>query len=213
MEFKQVQFKADDVDAEAGLFRGYASTWDLDSGGDVIVKGAFSKTLAEKRSQVKILWQHKTDTPIGKPLEMREDERGLFVEGKISDTTHGKDAKILLKDGVIDRMSIGFIANSDAVTVKDGIRYIEELELFEFSLVTWPMNDAAVITAVKSLRPKDIERVLREAGLTKSQAAALVNKGLPGLREVDQDQGPTEEELKALSDAIGSFYVNTALRG
>jgi HK97 family phage prohead protease len=213
MDFKAVEFKADEVDKETGIFKGYAATWDLDSGNDVIVKGAFAKSLAEKRNQVKILWQHDAHKPIGAPIEMREDERGLYIEGKISDTSLGKDAQILMKDGVIDRMSIGYIANGEKTTVKDGVRYLEEIELFEFSLVTWPMNDAAVITGVKELKSKEIERVLREAGLTKSQASCVANNGLNGLREADNNESKeTEQLLKELKSSIIQLQITASLK-
>ena len=121
MEYKQVAFKMDEVDDEQGIFKGYASTYDLDRGGDIIVKGAFDKTLATNAAQVKILWQHKQDQPIGRPMVMRTDENGLYVEGKVSDTSLGRDAKTLMKDGVINSMSIGFITK-DADYNCDGVR-------------------------------------------------------------------------------------------
>ena len=205
MEYKQVSFKMDEVDEEQGIFKGYASTYDLDRGGDIIVKGAFDKTLATKASQVKILWQHEQDTPIGKPMLMRTDETGLYVEGKISDTSYGKDAKILMKDGVITSMSIGFIANEVDYN-SDGIRLIKELELIEFSLVTYPMNEKAVITQVKNaLDVRELEHILREAGYSKAQATKMASVSITSLREADEElkQSTALDELKQLMLKIG----------
>ena len=203
MDFKSIQFKAEDVDVSERIFKGYASTYDLDQGGDIIVKGAFAKSLATNASRVKVLWQHKTDVPIGKPMVMREDDRGLYVEAKISDTTTGRDAMTLLRDGVIDSMSIGYIV-SESDYKDDGVRIIKELDLFEFSLVSYPMNEKAVITAVKGLDVREIERVLREAGLSKSQAAKIAAAGVKSLREAG-DEVKLDAELKELQDAIVNF--------
>lgn len=204
MDFKALKFKAD-VDTDKGIFKGYAATWDLDKGNDRIIRGAFAKTLEEKSDQVKILWQHNSHEPIGRPLLMREDEKGLYIEGKISETTKGKDSMILLKDQVINQMSIGYTARD--YEEENGERHLKEIELFEFSLVTWPMNDAAVITGVKELRPKEIERVLREAGLSKSQAACVANNGLKGLREVN-DEDQNDELIQQIKSAANSLTYN-----
>ena len=205
MEYKKVSFKMDEVDAEEGVFKGYASTYDLDKGGDIIVKGAFDKSLSTNSAQVKILWQHKQDTPIGKPMVMRVDERGLYVEGKISDTSRGKDAKTLMRDGVIDSMSIGFIANEVDYN-SDGVRLIKELELIEFSLVTYPMNPKAQITQVKNaLDVRELENILREAGYSKSQAIKMANVSIISLREADNESKNqiALDELKQLMTNIG----------
>ena len=105
MEYKALQFKSDDVNMSSRTFAGYASTWDEDLGGDIISKGAFNKTM-ERKDRIKVLWQH--NEPIGKSLNMGTDSKGLFVEGQISKTRLGDEAIELMKDGVIDQMSIGF---------------------------------------------------------------------------------------------------------
>lgn len=202
MEYKSVAFKAD-IDETERTFTGYASTFDLDLGGDIIERGAFAETLGNKPNKVKILWQHDIRSPIGRPTVMREDEVGLYVEGRISKTTLGNDAMQLLMDGVIDSMSIGFMIPEGAQETRDdGIRYIKQVDLMEFSLVTLPMNQAAVITAVKSLHPKEIERVLREAGLSRSQAKAIATAGVKNLREADEQNVEEAEALAALSASI-----------
>ena len=151
MKLQSMDFKADAVSVKERTFTGYASTWDLDQGGDLIVQGAFAKTLKEAGSRVKVLWQH--HEPIGIPTEMSEDKKGLLVTAKISKTRLGDEALELMSDGVIDRMSIGYrIPEGKSEYNSDGIRVIRELKLMEFSLVTFPMNEAAVITDVKRVR-------------------------------------------------------------
>src|SRR5690554_3992823 len=111
MEHKALQFKAEDVSTESRIISGYASTYDLDQGGDIIVKGAFTKTLETNAARVKVLWQHNGQMPIGKPIKMQEDERGLYVESYIAKTRQGDEALELAKEGIIDAMSIGYMVN------------------------------------------------------------------------------------------------------
>lgn len=152
MEFKSVELKETAIDMSARTIEGYAATWDIDQANDIINKGAFTKTISEgfPAGRVKMLWQH--DQPLGMPSEMFEDDRGLYVKGKISRTQLGDEALELMRDGVVDRMSIGFsIPQNKAGFNDEGIRIISEVKLFEFSPVTFPANEAAHILAVKSL--------------------------------------------------------------
>ena len=172
MEFKSIELKETAIDMSARTIEGYAATWDLDQANDIINKGAFTKTISEgfPAGRVKMLWQH--DAPLGMPSEMFEDDRGLFVKGKISRTQLGDEALELMRDGVVDRMSIGFsIPQNKSGFTDEGVRVISEVKLFEFSPVTFPANEAAHIMAVKSLQeqlfiakskginPKDKKRI------------------------------------------------------
>jgi len=204
MDYKAVQFKADDI--EGRTFSGYASTYDLDQGGDVIMPGAFTKTLAERAGRVKVLWQH--GEPIGKPKSMREDERGLYVEAQISKTRLGDEALELMRDGVIDSMSIGYSVPQGKSRYDDkGSRIIEELTLYEFSAVTFPMNEAAIITGIKSLSYKEIERVLREAGLSRSQAKAIASGGVGNLREAEQNAKQQDQFRETMAALLHEFKL------
>ena len=152
MEYKAHHFKADDVDTSQRIISGYAATWDLDQGGDIIKRGAFKKTLSESANRVKVLWQH--SAPLGKPISMLEDSKGLFVQARISKTRLGDEALELMKDGVVDQMSIGYIIPQGKSSFDGDIRTINEIKLLEFSPVTFPMNEAAMISDVKSLHEK-----------------------------------------------------------
>ncbi len=151
-EQKKLQFKIDNFNEEEGIFSGYGAVFgNIDSGGDIIEPGAFTKTLAEGWERVKILALHNDFwLPIGRPLELREDVNGLFLSAKVSDTSMGRDIKILLKDRVLNELSIGY----DPVVFdydSDGIRHLREVKLWEVSLVTWAMNPEAIITGYKSM--------------------------------------------------------------
>lgn len=153
--FKTIQFKTEAFDEEEGIFSGYGAVFgNIDSGGDIIEHGAFTKTLAKGWERVKILALHNDAIlPIGKPVELREDENGLYLRAKISDTATGRDVKTLIKDGVLSELSIGY---EPVVFEYDGnqVRHLKELELFEVSVVTWAMNEQAVITDYKSMQDR-----------------------------------------------------------
>ena len=185
-EFKKLQFKLDQFDAEEGIFSGYGAIFgNIDSGGDIIEPGAFTKTLAEGWERVKILALHNDCwLPIGRPLELREDTNGLFLSAKVSDTSMGRDIKVLLKDGVLNELSIGYdpvVFDYDA----EGIRHLCELKLWEVSLVTWAMNPEATVTGYKSMQE------------TLDRAAALKD-GL--LRDLKEGRKISNARLKSLKD-------------
>jgi hypothetical protein len=156
-EYKKMQFKVESYSEEEGVFSGYGSVFgNVDSGGDVVEPGAFTKTLAKGWERVKILALHNDCClPIGRPIDIHEDEKGLFLSAKISDTTMGRDIKTLLKDGVLNELSIGYdpvIFDYD----ENGIRHLREVELWEVSPVIWAMNQEATITDYKSADQKRV---------------------------------------------------------
>ena len=151
MFYKSVGFQLEDLKArgdDGWTFTGYASTFgNIDEGGDVVLPGAFAYTL--KHRTPKLLWQHDTSEPLGRVLSLREDNQGLVGDFLISRTTRGRDAYILLKDGALDSMSIGYVPDDQEFS-DDGIRKLKSVHLYEISLVTIPMNEEALITAVKA---------------------------------------------------------------
>jgi hypothetical protein len=171
------ELKAVDDDEE-GRFEGYASIFgNKDLGGDVVQEGAFRKSLGRRKpKQVKMLMQHKTDMPIGVYDKIKEDENGLKVEGRLAlGTQLGKEAYELLKMGALDGLSIGYKADpkKQVYDERKRKRYLKEVDLMEISLVTFPMNPKAQITAVKACDRtiRDWEKFLRdEGGLSRSQS-------------------------------------------
>lgn len=200
---------------EDGTFSGYGSVFDVeDSYGDVVEPGAFKGTLDAWRTKGKLpsmLWQHRFDEPIGTYTQMQEDDHGLYVEGKllIDGDPLAKRAYAHMKAGSISGLSIGYMiprggAEWDAKTETYRLRH---LDLWEVSLVTFPANEAAQVDAVKSAleTPKEFERFLREAGLSRDQAKALMAKGYKALDQREADEG-LSESLKSLTKQIERIY-------
>jgi HK97 family phage prohead protease len=182
-QIKAVEFKSSDVSDRT--FRGYASTWDEDRHGDVIHMGAFKKTIQERGSRIKVLFNH--NEPIGVPVSMHEDSKGLFVEAKISKTRLGDEVLELMRDGVIDQMSIGFSIPQGKSTFDDkGIRHIHEVKLYEFSPVTFPANESAIITGVKSLT--DMVQIAQSKGIDTKELKAALAEMLKSLEALDNSE-------------------------
>ena len=147
-EYRSFPFEIREIDDKKGIFKGYASVYGhIDAHETIFDRGAFSKTIKENRSRVKVLWNHNDDEPIGIPLDLQSDDHGLYIEAKISETTRGKDTLILLKDKVITELSHGFDTIQDRW--EKGIRHLKEVRLWEVSPVTWGSNDMALINSVR----------------------------------------------------------------
>lgn len=190
LRYRSAAFELKDVDQKQGVFTGYASVFgNLDSYRDVIDQGAFRKTLQEFAHRVKVLWQHDPYAPIGRPLVMKEDDRGLYVEAKVSPTTLGKDCLILMEDGVINELSIGYSAIKEAWDSEAKVRRLSEVKLWEFSPVTWAANDLALIGGVKSL--------------DEAEPAILALKGLAD--ELKAGKVLSEKNRQLVSDTLGSL--------
>ena len=146
---KWLSLKLDEVSDE-GTFKGHASVkGNVDLGKERVMGGAFKKTLSENPS-VPILWQHDPTQPIGVSVTMREDAKGLAVEGRlVMDVERAREAHALLKAGAIKGLSIGYDVLRE--TWEKGIRQLHELKLYEFSIVTFPMNTEAGVSSVKML--------------------------------------------------------------
>ncbi len=149
--YKAHSGRIDEID-EDGVFEGYAAVFGReDLSRDIIAPGAFSRTLMNKNlGEIKLLYQHQPSELIGRWAEIREDERGLYVRGRIlTDLTRGRETLSLLRAGILDGLSIGFHAvkgNRDPIT---GVRTLFEIDLWEISLVTFPMQEGARILSVK----------------------------------------------------------------
>lgn len=185
---------------DAGYFEGYASVFGVvDSDGDVIVKGAFKNSIdryAKTGRRPKMLWQHDRREIVGKFLELREDDVGLFVRGTlIMEVQRGAEAYALLKAGELDAMSVGFnIVGEDPEGMQTSGRVITDLDLWEISLVTWGANPEALVTNVKTI--KDFERFLRESGFSRSQAAGIACKGY----KATMDQSESDDVVDSIKN-------------
>jgi HK97 family phage prohead protease len=170
--------------SETGEFEGYASVFNVeDAGGDVVVPGAFKKTLKASRS-VKMLLQHDPRDVIGIWDELKEDGKGLFAKGRLLSSSVQKAAEThaLMKAGALDGLSIGYRVLDWEATKNYG-RYLKEVELWEISVVTFPMNDPARVSAVKEdVTVRDVERILRDAGVPNTFAKLVATHGYEGAK-------------------------------
>ncbi len=208
-------------DADGMVFEGYGAYFNnIDSYGDAIAPGAFTRTL--KESNRKGVWpamllQHGNwlggddNMPVGVWTAMSEDERGLVVEGRVAETQRGKDAYALLKmkpRPAITGLSIGFFPKKWSAGTKptEPRRTLEDVELLEVSLVTFPANDKARVTGVKSVNARALEQALRsELKLSQSDAVKAVSLVKQHLRDGGADEVGGDRDgsnLKELADAV-----------
>jgi len=209
MTTKNLDFAFELKAADDGTFEGYGSVFNItDKGGDIVVAGAFAETLAASKAAGRMpamLWQHRQAEPIGVYTEMEEDAIGLKVKGKLAlKTARGAEAYELMKMGAISGLSIGYRVRDDSWDRVTGVRTIKKADLVELSLVTFPMNDASRVSAVKTIEDletlAEIERHLRDVcGLSKSEATAMVSR----IKSVSRsDSGDNAEKLAELAAAL-----------
>ena len=187
------------LDEEKRIIEGYASTFgNKDLVGDVVQPGAFKKTVDElfPKNQIKFCWQH--GEPIGRPIFMQEDSKGLYVQARIAPTTLGNDALALVKENVIDSMSIGYNVIQDEYDTTSKTRYLKELRLKEFSLVTFPANEEALVTGVKTA--EDFRNVLLSAG--RMDVSQYIKQG-KDLEEGNREL--IESTIEALQSILAAF--------
>jgi len=149
-----------DIDEKSGTVKGYGSVFgNVDSDGDIITKGAYTKTIKENGERVKYLYQHQMDKPLGKMVNLYEDGTGLMFEAKIAKTQLGSDVLELIKAGVITENSVGILPlQKEGCDGDDCFRKLTEVKLYEISAVTLAANDEAMILDVKG--NVDVNKVL-----------------------------------------------------
>lgn len=207
MKFHDIGFEIKEVKS-SGTFAGYGSVYGvIDQGDDIVAQGCFTESLAEWQAKGRmpaLLWQHCSGNPIGVYTAMKEDENGLYVEGKLAlKTQQGAEAYELLQMKAISGLSIGFMTREDSYDQKTGIRTIKKADLWECSLVTFPMNDDARIEAVKSINQitdfKSAEHFLRESGgMSRSESTAFVSR----IKSLMQRDSADDVEAKQLIEAL-----------
>ena len=200
MHYKSFSFTADTV-AEDGTFTGYASVFnEKDLGGDIVVPTAFDQWLAiysQGKTSLPILFNHNSDLVLGAFTELKPDGVGLWVKGQLNlETVEGREKRALLKQGALSGMSIGYSF------YPGGIKYdavqeawmLTNLELWEISLATFPMNTSARVGDVKNLivrgetpTVRDIERALKDMGIPARWAKIAAKKTSETLGESTDD--------------------------
>lgn len=206
-----------------GAFAGYASLFNSeDLSHDVVAPGAFRKTIAERGAGgIRMLFQHDANQPIGVWTEVREDGRGLFVQGQLTlEVEKARDVLSLMRAGALDGLSIGFKARTFRRNPTTGVRRLESVDLWEISVVTFPMLPGARVSHVKAApfaggvpTEREFERWLtRDAGLTRSEARAVLRSGLKGLealRDAGRGVCPEDRLAKQIRDATRLLRTST----
>lgn len=201
--------KSLDADGE-GTFEGYGSVFHVkDSYGDVVMPQAFTRTLREAKGKGRLpamLWQHDYTQPIGVWEEMNEDDHGLRVKGRIATSTRaGRDAYELMKMGALSGLSIGYRTRKSVWDEASKTRQLVDLDLYEVSPVVFPANDASRVSAVKGEglpTIRELEDILRDAGLSRTQAKAVLADGYHALRDAALDPDDTVRLLRAASQEL-----------
>ena len=208
------EVKLADVTADAGemKFSGYGAVFgNVDSWGDIVAKGAFGASIKSAKSSGKwpaMLASHNGyNFPIGVWVDMKEDDHGLWVEGKLANTERGREVYELLKmqpRPAISGLSIGYVAKDYSLhqrtKAEEPRRTLKTVDLLEVSFVTWPANDKARVVNVKSeLNPREIEDGLREAGLSRADSvkAVAVFKTLLQRDAEEPKSDPRDEDAAA----------------
>lgn len=184
--------------SDDGEFEGYGSTFgNVDRGMDVVEKGAFRRTIKEKPlSAIKMLRDHDSTKIVGQWLSLEEDDHGLKVRGRLFAKPEdavplGRETYTLMKMGALDALSIGYRTIKSAWDEQRGIRSLLDVDLWEISVVTFPMNEMATVDAVKGdLALRDVERILREGGAP-AQFAKMV--AIHGFDEAKKRLGSRRE--------------------
>lgn len=207
---ESVEFKFDE--ARKGFFSGYASVFGgVDSYGDTIIKGAYAGTLATRKRPIQMRWNHYGEV-IGKWTVMREDEKGLYVEGELTPGhSVAEDVYASMKHGAVTGLSIGF-RPVKAVENDTGGKDLHEIDLVEISVVESPADISAQIGSVKSAIDdadslKEIESLLREAtGFSRTDATALVGRIKSLCRGEREAEIKTNAEITAAIAALTQKY-------
>ena len=211
-----------DADEKAGIIKGYGSYFgNKDSDNDVIMKGAYKKTIAENGERVKYLYQHDMNQPIGKMTELYEDDKGLVFVAEIAKTQLGNDVVELMKSGVITENSVGIMPIQK--NNKGDYREITEVKLYEISAVTLAANDQAKILDVKgnvdveklSKRYDNLSKLIRKGDISdeigfaiEAEILKLKSLFIEFTKPVDEITSPNVEVKNNDSDVI-NYLINS----
>lgn len=192
-----------------GTFTGYAAVFgNIDLGYDVIEPGAFKSAKTTSDGKLRIAIGHRLDRLAGK-ASFKQDDRGLRVEGQLSlGVSYVRDNYELMKEGVLDGLSVGFDILRDGATYEERagrqVRVITAAELWEFSIVPFGMNPEALVDSVKAVTVRDFEAQLRGLGYSQTEAKALASGGFKSLGRRD-GASDSEKLADALKDLNQSF--------
>jgi HK97 family phage prohead protease len=192
-----------------GTFSGYGSVFGTqDAYDDIVAPGAFTRSLAghkARNSMPALLWQHDPREPIGIWTDMREDERGLYVEGRllVDEDATARRAYAHLKAGSLKGLSIGYMTRKSEYDQEKDVRTLTDVDLWEVSVVTFAANPDAQVAAVKGIKTiRDFEAFLRDAGgFSHSAAKAIAAGGFKTTSEPRDEDGGLSDLLASIKRA------------
>jgi len=211
VERKSFELEIKDADSN-GMIRGYASTFgNIDQGMDVVDKGAFKKSIKESKGLWPILADHDPTKQVGWNLRAEEDDKGLYVEGKLDLNVQSARekyslAKTAMENGAKMGLSIGYMTiKAEPDREKPMVRRLKELKMFEYSIVTFPMNTAAMITQMKSTPDRNQQEwlknhlvQLKQQGITEAE----IMLALQGEAAHDESEPDLIHSLSQLIETI-----------
>lgn len=213
-------------------FEGHGSVFkNVDLGGDIVVPGAFKRSLSAHRKAgglPQMFWMHDPSRVPGKWLSMTEDDHGLKVKGVLADTDLGNEIHTLLRMDAVRGLSIGY-RTLDSDFDRDGNRLIKEAELWEVSVVSLPMNPLAQVAHVKSRlsaageyvpTAREFERLLRDTGCSQTVAKTILSKLFDPLEARDVQPEPRDvvvadgegAELERAAKALAEKLIAGTIR-
>ena len=215
MEYKTVPFSIKataDSSSDVLRFSGLGAAFgNVDSYGDVIERGAFAESISRKRP--KMLMHHgfgeHSITPVGSWTELQETDDGLAVKGELFlETDPLRLVGRAMRAGELDGLSIGYIPT--VVEAKgDDQRVLKRIDLWEISIVTWPANQEATVTAIKAAlaagklpSKRNLEAILRDVGLSALQAKRLLASGYDGMSQRDVGEAVSTETIHNLLEVL-----------
>lgn len=215
----EVKLAEPGVETAEKTFSGYGAVFgNQDHASDIIAPGAFTKTLADHKAAgttPAMFFNHEAySMPIGKWVELVEDDYGLKAAGVFLDTDKGRDAYTAVKAGAVTGLSIGFWVTD--FTMENGVRTIHEAKLMEISVVTFPCNEKARVSDVKSepddeLTEDEFMAKLAELGVDDDDAKALAAKRFQSDDAVPEEPNGKGEDGPDPSDEAEAKYVQTAI--
>ena len=203
-KFFDIEIKA--TDEASRTFEGYGSVFNnVDRGGDIVAPTAFAKSIASKKPVM--LFQHDPNKVIGVWDEISTDEHGLKMKGRFVDTALGNEVYTLVKEKAVSGLSVGY-RTTDYEYNADGHRLLKEVDLWEVSVVTFPMNVEATIDAVKAagMSKKEVEETLRDAGFSRSVAKALIAGGYDAISPREAENEAKHIMMSDLAEIIGQRF-------
>lgn len=211
LAFDQAAIKFANAGAQ-GIFEGYASVFNVvDGDGDIIEPGAFAQALKTQSRAVAMFFNHRrNEIPVGKWLDLAEDSTGLHVRGELTPGNPQSDAlKAAMIHGTVGGMSVGFsAAKADVTSIATGYSFKNASRLNEISICTFPANEQATVSTLKSMDTiesiRDAENWLRDsAGLSKSEAQAFIARIKSAVRS--DSEGGDQSEIAALLERLKTF--------